>query len=357
MPRSLSSSVLVLALALAARSGGAQACDSVTSRTTLAAFAGDTVRALHVATLGPAPLPGPAAVADYLHVTTRESTVRRHLLFAVGDTIDTLRVFESLRRLRSERYLADAMITGVRCAGVPGVVVTVTTRDDWSTRPSVTSSGTNSVLGLTERNVLGTGREAAFYVRSSQSRIGIGAALRDPWFLGSRFAARLTTDTYRDGHDWGATLATRPESVYDRWRAELALSGNQRASLSPGGDAFARDRGLLLVMRRVAASPAAVTSLIAGADGEKTSLVAGADAVVLGPTHVEREWLGLDLGVQRRSAAWDTLTWLLPRNAIVDVPLAVEGEVLVGGGGDLRAGQPGARLDAWTGKMWLPSRR
>ena len=348
--------VLLAAAALLAPAAGAQACDSVTSRTALATFAGERVTALRIVTEGPAPLPGAASVADNLHVRTREATVRRFLLFRAGEALDTVKVAESLRRLRGERYLADASITGVRCAGIAGVALTVHTTDAWSTRPRVQSSGSSSVVGVTERNVLGTGREASVYVRSAQSRIGIGAALRDPWLLGTRVSAQLYSDSYRDGHDWGIALGSRAESVLDRWRSGIALSRMERLAPATGGDAFRRENVSLLVMRRARVSESAVTSLMGGATGERTALAAGADAIVLGPTRVDRAWAGLDLGVQRRAAAWDTLTWLLPRAAIVDVPAALEGEILVGGGTDFASGAPGARLDAWVGRMWMPSR-
>ena len=70
----------------------AQVCDTVSSRTSLAALSGRPIAAVHVVTADPDPLPGPAAHLGVLHVRTRPSTVRRELLVAAGDTVDTLRV-------------------------------------------------------------------------------------------------------------------------------------------------------------------------------------------------------------------------------------------------------------------------
>jgi hypothetical protein len=55
--------------------------------------------------------------------------------------------------------------------------------------------------------------------------------------------------------------------------------------------------------------------------------------------------------------AYDTLTWILPNAAIVDVPLSFETEALVTGGRDGVLGLPMAHVDLWAGKAWLPSRR
>ena len=130
----------------------------MTSRTSLSAFAGTPIRSLRIVTQSPQGLPGVGTALDKLHVRTRERTVRRQLLFAAGDTVDTLAVAESVRRLRQDRYLRDVELRGVRCQGAVDLVVT--TRDDWSVKPKlqVRSAG-KSELGLTERNLLGSGRE------------------------------------------------------------------------------------------------------------------------------------------------------------------------------------------------------
>src|SRR6476620_7074453 len=77
---------------LSASFARAQQCDSVSSRTSLSAFSGVSIRSLRVVTQGPPSFPGVARALDGLHVRTREATVRRQLLFTAGDTLDTLDV-------------------------------------------------------------------------------------------------------------------------------------------------------------------------------------------------------------------------------------------------------------------------
>ena len=345
-------------LAVSPSSARAQRCDTVASRTTLAAFAGERIARVEVVTLPPPPLPGRAAAIDELHVRTREATIRRQLLFREGERVDTLAVAESMRRLRTLRYLLDVEAQGTRCAGDDGVAITVTTRDAWSTRPNVrVGSRSATLVGLTERNVLGTGREASLHVRSDGSRIGIGASLRDPWFLGTPLSARIGTDGYRDGGEWYAVLGPRERSVLDQWGGELSLSSSTRDSREAAGDVFRRFGGSVLVARRARASDDAVLSILAGAEGERAALVAGAGSALVGPERVQRLFVGGDVGVERRSIAHDTLTWLLPGSAIVDVPLAAEGEAVLGVGRELRSGAAMVHLDAWTGAMWRPGER
>src|SRR5215211_7475263 len=180
--------VALVSWLLCAARASAQQCDSVSSRTSLSAFTGVPIRSVRIATQSPPGFPGVAGALDKLHVRTRDRTVRRQLLFAAGDTVDTLAVAESVRRLRRDRYLRDVELLGVRCG--QGVNLMVSTQDDWSVKPKVQvrSSG-NSELGLTERNLFGSGRELAMHVRTQQGRVGIGVSLNDPWFLGSRVGA------------------------------------------------------------------------------------------------------------------------------------------------------------------------
>ncbi|HUQ80480.1 MAG TPA: hypothetical protein VM076_05070 [Gemmatimonadaceae bacterium] len=334
----------------------AQPCDSVTSRTSLSAFAGAPIRSVRIVTQSPQRLPGVGNALDKLHVRTRDRTVRRQLLFAAGDTVDTLGVAESIRRLRRDRYLRDVELRGVRCRGAVDVVVT--TRDDWSVKPKlqVRSAG-KSELGLTERNLLGSGRELSLHVRTQQGRVGVGVALNDPWFLGSRVGAVISQDTYRDGSDLTGTLRLREETVLAPWGAELSGQETEYEPDGVGLDRFGRGTAHLLVRRRVFDTRAAVLSVLGGVESESSRLVAAPGAPIVGPSRASRNFVGVTLGVARASVAYDTLTWMLPNDAIVDVPLSFETEATLGLGRDAVLGAPMMHLDLWAGRAWIPSGR
>jgi len=293
---------------------------------------------------------------DRLHVRTRERTVRRQLLFAAGDTVDTLAVAESVRRLRGDRYLRDVELRAVRCRGVVDLVLV--TRDDWSAKPKLqVRSGGNSELGLTERNLLGSGRELSMHMRTQQGRLGVGFSMNDPWFFGSRVGASVGQDTYRDGRDWTATLRLREETVLAPWGAELS---GIRSEYEPAGvarDQFQRSAAHLLVRRRLFDDRTAVLSMLTGVEREESRLAAAPGAPIVGPSRAARNFVGLSVGASRTSVAYDTLTWMLPNDAIVDVPLALETEAVVGFGRDAVRDVPMMHVDLWAGKAWLPSRR
>ena len=349
--------IVVIAIAVAAATPAlAQQCDSVSSRTSLAAFSGQPIASIRVVTHG-TDAPAGIALLNALHIRTRDQTIRQHLLFAAGSRLDTLAVGESLRRLRHERYLADAEVSGRRCTGDRGVALTVTTRDSWSTKPEVRMRSTSTTFGMQERNLLGTGRDARVYLRSGEGRLGVGAALHDPYFLGTAATVTLATNSYADGHDYTASLGRREQSVFDPWRAEASFTRAVRESPAAAGDTLHRTSAIALVGRRVSATPRRAVSLLAGVEGEHTIVSTGPGARVVGPGAVRRRFVGADVGVRRSAAAYDTLTWLLPKSPIIDVPLSTELELIVAQGYDFATRGAMTHVDVWTGRMWHPRER
>lgn len=360
----LAVAMCIACLATSARVVGAQQCDTVTSRTTLGEFSGRQIRSLRIVTRAPEPFPGPASALARLHVRTRASTIRHHLLIASGEALDTLRVAESLRRLRRVRYLTDVQIEAADCGDGP-IDLTVRTQDGWSKKPSVQMRSASSAFEFTERNVLGTGREASIAIRSDLGRVGVGATLRDPWFLGTRMALDLGTNSYRDGSERFASIGRFERSALEPWQFDAQFARSVRDPSRTTSDAAARARTGALVRRtrasvlgarRTRVSENAVTSLSLGAEYDAAELVASFDAALVGPATVRRAFAGIDLGMARRAIAYDTVTWILTGGAIVDVPMAFEGDVLLGFGQDRVSGSPAAHVDLWTGRIWRPSK-
>ncbi len=353
--------VLAALLAGAAAPARGQQCDTVTSRTSLAALSGRPIRSVRIVTRSPAPFPKAARALEHLHVRTRESTIRRQLTVSRRDTVDTLAVAESLRRLRRLRYLADASVDGVSC-GSDSLDIIVTTMDGWSTKPSVKVHASGAALELTERNVLGTGREARLALRSDLGRIGIGAALRDPSVLGRRVALDIANDSYRDGNAWSVAIGRQEASVFDRWGMDASARSSTRDPAAPvvipGGataaGAFRRVQTAGLITRRLTASDVAVVAGLAGIGYERAGLAAAPHDQLIGPDRVRRSFAGFDVGVLRRSVAYDTVTWMLPGEALVDIPLAFEADLLVSAGRERILDVAAGHLDLWMGRIWLP---
>jgi hypothetical protein len=332
----------------------AEECAVVESRAALAQLSGVRIGSVQVVTDGP-DLPGPAHRFGVLHAVSHEGTIRRQLLFAAGDTVDTLLVGETLRRLRRLRLYSDVVVIARRCDPSGDAVLTVRTRDAWTLRPTARlRSSTSLSLGMEEKNVFGSGRSVA--VTHEMSTRGRGAAftLTDPWLLGSDVAGNVRIANLAGAHTLRAGLRNHEYSVFDRWRAE----GNF-ASLS-FGDTNVTERALhtlsamALFGGRIGSAPQAVTLLLAGAEFDSAASIV-ASSVTAGAPHT-RSFLGVDLGVMRRTAVFDTASWIVPGRGFLDVPLGWEGEAVIGGGYERVVGTPTMKLDSWLGRAWLPRR-
>jgi len=114
-------------------------------------------------------------MANSVRFQTRHGVVERELLFAAGDSIDYVLLEETERVLRGLNLFRTVEVDTVMVDG--RVVARVHTQDAWSTLPiltgSLASDGTlTGRVGLTERNVLGTGNLLSLSYRKSTDRDG-----------------------------------------------------------------------------------------------------------------------------------------------------------------------------------------
>lgn len=310
---------------------------------------------MEVAPEGP-DLPRIAHPFSRLHPVSRESTIRRQLLFAAGDSVDTLLVGETMRRLRHDRLFSDAVLQARTCTN-GDVALVVHTRDSWTLRPRAQLRTPSTLsLGVEERNLFGTGRGVS--LSSEWSRHGAGAAfaLNDPWLFGSDVAATLRIASLGGAHAIRAGARNHEHSVFDDWRVEANVA---RLSF---GDTVAVDRALhtlgamALVGRRIDNSLSSATLVTIGAEFDSAATISASRRMTTpGAPHV-RSFLGADLGLMHRTAVFDTASWVVPTRGFLDVPLGWEGDAVIGGGYDRALDVPVMKVDAWMGRVWLPTR-
>src|SRR6185295_11964381 len=131
----------------------------------------------------------PYILANKLHYETRESIIRRELLFVEGDPADPDVLYESERNLRRLAFLHDntRIVTVPRDDGRVDVVVH--TRDIWTTKPSISikSQGneTTGRLSFAEENLFGYGKRLGISFRKDLDRDSGGIEYSDPRLLGS----------------------------------------------------------------------------------------------------------------------------------------------------------------------------
>lgn len=331
-------------------------CAVLESRSGLGALSGRRIKSVEVQSERPH-LPGPASAFERLHVASREGVIRRQLLFAVGDTIDSLRVGETLRRLRAQRLFSDAVVLAQHCTPGDGVALTMRTRDTWTLRPAVRLRANNQLsFGVENRNFLGTGRVVA--LTREMNLLGTGAAFTytDPFLFGQSVAANLRVANLAGGRTLRLGARRHEYSVLDPWRAEANFA---RISFR---DTAAAEKGLhtisamVLVGRRIASSPTSITMLLAGAEFDSAASISpSVRGVASGVPHA-RSFAGVDVGLQHRTAHFDSVSWIVPRRGFLDVPLGWEGEGVIAGGYEREAGSPTMKFDAWAGRVFLPRR-
>ncbi|HSH45885.1 MAG TPA: hypothetical protein VK966_08520, partial [Longimicrobiales bacterium] len=142
------------------------------------------------------------SAANKLHVRTRESVIRRELLFAPGDCYDPLLLKESERILRAYPFISRTDVYGIQQPNGAYHVV-VDTEDEWSTQVEVRAdlSGRFRLEGvdLTEQNFLGYGQEVGVFYRSHEAVETWGARYFTPQLLGTRWDLGIAAGRTRTG--------------------------------------------------------------------------------------------------------------------------------------------------------------
>ncbi|HXL85987.1 MAG TPA: hypothetical protein VN927_02200, partial [Gemmatimonadaceae bacterium] len=308
-------------------------CTDFKSEVTLGPLSGHRIDSVSVQT-GQPDL-GRFAALTRMRRRTQPEVIRRELLFAPGDSVDTLRVAESLRRLRDLAFLEYARVEAHECQTPTGEVLSlqVVTRDGWTARPDIKSNKGSPRIGLTERDLLGTGRTVALDVVSHNRSLGVGVSTSDAFGYGTGLTTRARYQRYYDGTVRLLSFARRETSVTDRWRGGLELWDQRYDPKISEGDDFERTGGDLLAGMRVSrATDSHVVHVLGGVESELTSLIAAPSAQIVGPSRVVRRFTGPEIGLSVRAGKYDTLTWLLAGGAVVDVPRTFETELVIGVG-------------------------
>ena len=179
----------------------------------------------------------PYAVANKLHIRTRDQVVERELLFATGQTLDAELLAQTERNLRGLRFLRDARVeTTLVDEDGDGVAdradVLVRTWDAWSLSPRLdySSIDTRSVyeVGASERNLLGLGKEISVSRRQNLDRTSNRLLYRDPQLAGSRLALTTSIASLTDGGEGFFTLERPFFSLQETWAVAVRAGGFSR---------------------------------------------------------------------------------------------------------------------------------
>ena len=161
-------------------------------------------------------------VVNDLHWKTTDETVRRDLLFAVGDACDPRRLAETERLLRARPYIRSASVVAV-ATGDGGVRILVTTRDELSLEVRLRLRGGGfpvKRLVLTEDDAFGRGLHFQAYYNDFGRRPAYFGNLEEHHLLGRRIEGELTAGKSEMGPVVEETIRRAFESDFDRvaWR-------------------------------------------------------------------------------------------------------------------------------------------
>lgn len=99
-----------------------------------------------------------------VHAKSKPMAIKKYFLFKEGEEIDTFLINESARLLRQQSYVRDVRILPVNSEDEKDSLdLEVWILDSWSLLPKVRVSGSNTMIGLKERNFFGMGHEAELH--------------------------------------------------------------------------------------------------------------------------------------------------------------------------------------------------
>ncbi|MBI5867472.1 MAG: hypothetical protein HZB43_04155 [candidate division Zixibacteria bacterium] len=154
----------------------------------------------------------PYRVINALHFRTKESIIRRFLLFKEGDTLAPYLVTETERNLRALPFLKSVTIA-TEPDGDTATTVTITTQDSWTTEPAVSFElkGGKALYGfeLKEKSLFGTGRALLFNYDKQLDRTVRSLVYRDPILIGPYWYGEALFAWLSDGWE-KAGLIERP---------------------------------------------------------------------------------------------------------------------------------------------------
>jgi Surface antigen variable number repeat len=164
--------------------------------------------------------------ANFLHINTRESTVRPQLLFKPGDAYSRRVLDETERNLRARRYLDEASIVPVAYHPETNTVdLLVRVHDVWTLNPGATlgrRGGVNrSGVQIDDSNLLGLGKTISVDRIQDVDRSAWKFAYHDPNLLSSRWELEAQ---YHDTSDGGLQSFKIDHPFYSldtRWSASI----------------------------------------------------------------------------------------------------------------------------------------
>jgi hypothetical protein len=298
-----------------------------------------------------APTPFLSSAMQFLHHPTRLSVAENELSFGAGDHVDSLLVLESVRRLRRTQLFSEIIVSGVQCSD--GVTdFRIASRDAWSVRADARYGRLSSRVSLAEINLLGTGRSVTATAEQVDGRNAVSFGIIDPHLFHTRLRGSVLLRNYEDGRAWQWSLRTREFTPRDVWRFAITSYQVRRLGTDPTTattDSIDRRASSVTASWRFRYDGEAAYALVFGAEYERANLSVFRTGVTLGRSTVRRQFAAPLIGISRRSLRYGAIDWLVPGQPPAELPLGLEGEVVIAAGHDQATNAAILHTDGWAG--------
>jgi hypothetical protein len=178
-------------------------------------------------------LAAPYRMANGLHISTHNETVRQQLLFQSGEPFHRRVLDETERVLRGQRYLNEASITPVRYNEDNTVDVEVRVHDVWTLSPGISfgrkGGENNTRIKFEDLNFLGLGKQITMARSSDVDRTSWRLTYVDPHLFGSWWTLSTAYSSMSDGTEQAVALSRPFYALDSRWSANLGASDEDSA--------------------------------------------------------------------------------------------------------------------------------
>ena len=162
-----------------------------------------------------------------IHNKTRDLAIKNLLLIRKNAYLDTLRLIESERLIRSQRYIRGVVIKPVAVSPTSDSVdINIRVLDSWSLIPDFAQSANTSTFKLREKNFLGLGHEFTNVYRKNLKgkRDAFSSSYTVPNIMNTYVRTTLTYDIDIDGNYTKLLDFERPfYSAYARWAGGVLI--------------------------------------------------------------------------------------------------------------------------------------
>jgi len=130
------------------------------------------------------------------NIRTQDKVIRREMRLAEGDAFSAARIARSRQRINDLQYFGAVNVVNLPGSAPDRTVVQVEVQEKATGELTIgggysTDSGALAMIGLRERNLVGTGLDANFMVTLAQRRQAVDLSLTDPYFLDRNLVAGI----------------------------------------------------------------------------------------------------------------------------------------------------------------------